>query len=65
MAIATAAKQIIVDGMTAVVGGGVESISLCQNEYMGLYPARNPFFEARQSHIYMSMIETAEVVAAR
>ena len=33
MAIATAAKQIITDGMTVTVGGGVESISLVQNAH--------------------------------
>ena len=31
MAIATAAKQIISDGMDVVVGGGLDSISLVQN----------------------------------
>src|SRR6202045_335011 len=31
MAIATAAKEIIADGMSIAVGGGVESISLVQN----------------------------------
>src|SRR5580692_11421601 len=33
MAISTAAKQIIADGMTVTVGGGLESISLVQNEH--------------------------------
>ncbi|MGO2515050.1 MAG: acetyl-CoA C-acyltransferase, partial [Corynebacterium variabile] len=33
MAIATAAKEIIVDGLQIAVGGGVESISLVQNEH--------------------------------
>ena len=32
MAVATAAKQIMYDGMSCVVGGGLESISLVQNE---------------------------------
>jgi acetyl-CoA C-acetyltransferase len=38
MAIATAAKQIIVDGMQIAVGGGLESISLVQNEHMNMPP---------------------------
>ena len=36
MAIATAAKQIMADGMTVTVGGGLESISLTQNDKMNL-----------------------------
>ena len=36
MAIATAAKQIISDGMDIVVGGGLDSISLVQTEKMNL-----------------------------
>ena len=43
MAIATAAKQVIVDGMDVVVGGGVESISLAQNEHMNGYRAEDPW----------------------
>ena len=37
MAIATAAKQVIVDGMPIVIGGGLESISLVQNEHRNGY----------------------------
>ena len=36
MAIATAAKQIICDGMEITIGGGIESISLVQNEKMNV-----------------------------
>ena len=63
MAIATAAKQIIVDGMQIVVGAGVDSISSVQTdkfrmeadmELVGMHP-----------DIYMPMIDTAEVVAKR
>ncbi len=42
MAIATAAKQVIVDGMPIVVGGGVESISLVQNEHMNGFARCRP-----------------------
>ncbi|HEX2153954.1 MAG TPA: acetyl-CoA C-acyltransferase [Acidimicrobiia bacterium] len=65
MAVATAAKQVIVDGQRVVVGGGVESISLVQNEHMNLYRAMDPKLLEMQPHIYMPMIDTAEVVADR
>ena len=65
MAIATAAKQVIVDGMPMVVGGGLESISLVQNEHRNGYRAIDPNVVARSEHAYMPMLQTAEVVAAR
>ncbi len=65
MAIATAAKQIVVDGMQIVVGGGVESISLVQNDKMNLYRAADPWLLQHRDDIYMSMLETAEIVAER
>lgn len=65
MAIATAAKQIMHDGMTVTVGGGVESISLVQTQKMNLDRFEDPWLVAHQPDLYMSMLETAEVVAAR
>ena len=65
MAIATAAKQVIHDGQIVAVGGGLESISLVQNQNMNLSRLRDPDLLKLQPHIYMSMLETAEVVAAR
>lgn len=65
MAIATAAKQITADGMTVTVGGGLESISLCQNDKMNLYRAVDPWLMENLPALYMSMLETAEVVAER
>jgi len=65
MAIATAAKQIISDGMTVTVGGGLESISLVQNEHMNIHRAFDPWINEHQPALYMSMLETAEVVAER
>ena len=38
MAIAIAAKEIVDDGMSIAVGGGLESISLVQNDKMNRYP---------------------------
>ena len=63
MAIATAAKQVIVDGMPIVVGGGLESISLVQNEHRNAYRAQDPKVLKNASDAYISMLETAEIVA--
>ncbi|NDD09983.1 MAG: acetyl-CoA C-acyltransferase [Rhodobacteraceae bacterium] len=63
MAIATAAKQVILDGMDVVVGGGVESISMVQTPE--LRGGRDPWLVAQKPEIYMSMLETAETVAER
>ncbi len=65
MAIATAAKQIMVDGMQVVIGGGLESISLVQNDKMNTYRFVDKALVARHKHIYMPMLQTAEVVAKR
>jgi acetyl-CoA C-acetyltransferase len=64
MAIATAAKQILHDGMTITIGGGVESISLNQ-EHMNRHRAADPALLATVPALYMAMIETAEIVAER
>ncbi|MBZ6378396.1 acetyl-CoA acetyltransferase [Pacificimonas flava] len=63
MAIATAAKQIIVDNMDVVVGGGVESISMVQTPDMRTEP--DPELVAMHSDVYMPMLQTAEIVAKR
>jgi acetyl-CoA C-acetyltransferase len=65
MAIATAAKEIVDDGMTIAVGGGVESISLVQNEHRNQFRAQDPWLVERRPDVYMAMIETAEIVAER
>ena len=63
MAIATAAKQIVIDGMQIAVGGGVESISLVQNDKLNHFRAADPWLVKNIPQIYMAMIETAEIVA--
>ncbi|WP_033919697.1 acetyl-CoA C-acyltransferase [Sphingomonas sp. 37zxx] len=63
MAIATAAKQIIVDNMDVTVGGGVESISLVQTPQMRV--AADPELLAMHANVYMPMLQTAETVANR
>jgi acetyl-CoA C-acetyltransferase len=65
MAIATAARQVVEDGMQAVAAGGVESISLTQNKHFNTFRGESAAVLARSPHMYMPMIETAEVVARR
>jgi len=65
MAVSIAAKQIIVDGMETVVAGGVESISLTQNKHKNSYRARSVTVTEKWRHMYMTMIETAEIVARK
>jgi acetyl-CoA C-acetyltransferase len=65
MAIATAAKQITTDGMEIAVAGGVESISLVQNDKMNRFRGADPWLVKNMPQIYMTMIETAEIVAER
>ncbi|MEM7372242.1 MAG: acetyl-CoA C-acyltransferase [Bacteroidota bacterium] len=65
MAIATAAKQIMHDGMNIAIGGGLESISLVQNEHFNTYRAKDEELIKMHPHAYMSMLHTAEVVAKR
>lgn len=65
MAIATAAKQIMVDGMQTVVAGGLDSISLVQNDKMNVYRMIDKALVAKHRHVYMPMLQTAEVVAKR
>src|SRR5438309_5112158 len=63
LAIATAAKQVIVDRMDVVVAGGVESISLVQTGEMRLGP--DPELLSMHNGVYMPMVDTAEVVGSR
>jgi len=65
MAIAIGAKQIACNEMDIVVGGGVESISLVQNEFSNKYKTQDKLLIKNKPEIYMSMIDTAEVVAKR
>jgi acetyl-CoA C-acetyltransferase len=65
MAVATAAKQIIDDGMTTVVAGGLEAISLVQNEHMNIHRMVDEKLMEMQPNVHMAMLDTAEVVASR
>ena len=63
MAIATAAKQVIVDRMDIVAAGGQDSISLVQTPEMRV--GGDPSLVAMHKDIYMPMLGTAETVSQR
>lgn len=65
MAIGVAARQILNDGIDIAVGGGLESVSLVQNDKMNTYRVEDPGLVANVPAMYMSMLETAETVAVR
>ncbi|WP_315705810.1 MULTISPECIES: acetyl-CoA C-acyltransferase [unclassified Bradyrhizobium] len=64
-AIAVAARSVMLDGVEIAIGGGIESISLVQNEHMNQFHAVDEELMAMKPEMYMSMLETAEVVAER
>jgi acetyl-CoA acetyltransferase family protein len=63
MAIATAAKQVVIDNMDVVAAGGQDSISMVQTPEMRITP--DPSLIAMHKHVYMPMLQTAETVAQR
>jgi len=66
MAIATAAKQIMCDGMQVVVAGGQENISAVQTRYFEWTRAdQDPNVLSVQPAAYMPMLETAEFVSRK
>ncbi|MBL4621108.1 MAG: acetyl-CoA C-acyltransferase [Immundisolibacteraceae bacterium] len=65
MAVATAAKQIVHDGMTVTVGGGIEHVSLVQNDKYNLFRIRDKNLIGLHKDVYMPMLQTAETVAQR
>ncbi|WP_429950097.1 acetyl-CoA C-acyltransferase [Comamonas sediminis] len=66
MAIASAAKQVLVDGMQVVVAGGCENITAVQTPYMEWASReRDPAVISHAAHAYMPMLQTAEHVARK
>jgi acetyl-CoA C-acetyltransferase len=63
MAIATAAKQVIIDRMDVVAAGGQDSISLVQTPEMRI--SGDPSLIAMHKDVYMPMLGTAETVSQR
>ncbi len=64
-AISSAAHRIVVDKVECAVAGGVEQISLVQNEHMNRHRAREDWLEEHKPELWMPMIETADIVAER
>ncbi len=65
MAIALAAKTVVCDSVDIIAAGGLESISLVQNDHYNKHRAADPRLLEAHPHILMPMIDTAEVVADR
>jgi len=65
MAIAAAGRQIVHENMNVTIGGGVESISLVQNEHHNAFRTTDGWLQERHPDIYWSMLRTAEVVGER
>jgi acetyl-CoA C-acetyltransferase len=65
MAIATAARQVIFENQTVAIGGGVESISLVQNEHQRRDRMFDPWLQEHRPDVYWPMLQTAELVAER
>jgi len=63
-AIAMAAGRIVVEGVPAMIAGGVESISHIRSRDDG-DSGMDPWIVEHKPELYLSMIETADVVAAR
>ena len=63
-AMAIAAQRVILDGVPIAVAGGLESISLVQ-DHANRHHARSEWLGAHKPEIYLPMIETADIVAAR
>jgi acetyl-CoA acyltransferase len=59
-AIAQAAHMVLVEGSDAVIGGGVESITMLERS-----SSPNPWVKEHYPGVYMVMGDTAEVVAKR
>ncbi|KAA8983428.1 acetyl-CoA C-acyltransferase [Halospina sp. K52047b] len=64
-AIAMASQRVVSEKVPAMVAGGVESISMVQNEHINQFRATNEWLMANKPELYLSMIETADIVAKR
>jgi acetyl-CoA C-acetyltransferase len=63
--ISMAAQRVIVDKVPVMVAGGMESVSLTQNEHSNVFHARNEWLTENKPAIYDPMLKTAETVATR
>ena len=65
MAVMVAGGRIATGDIDIAVAGGVESISLVQNEKLNNFRTTDPWLIQNYPSIYMAMLETAEIVAER
>ena len=63
--IAMAAGRVVLEQVPVAVAGGVESISLVQNEHQNKFHYNDAWIEQHKPEIYLAMIETADIVAKR
>ena len=63
--IAIAAQRVVSEKVPAMVAGGVESISMVQNEKLNSFHATNDWLMKNKPELYLAMIETADIVAQR
>ena len=64
-AISIASQRVMFDGLPVAIGGGLDSISLVQNEHMNRWHGFDEWLQEHKPEIYMPMIDTAEIVAQR
>jgi len=64
-AISIASQRVMFDRVPVAIGGGVESISLVQNDHMNRFRATDDWLVAHKGDVYLPMIDTAEIVAQR
>ena len=64
-AISSAAHRIIVDQVDVAVAGGVEQVSLVQNEHMNHYKAKEDWLMEHKPDLWIPMIDTADIVSER
>ena len=64
-AITIAAQRIMANELDVCVAGGLESISLVQNEHQNNFMAQEAWINKNKPELYYTMIQTAEVVSKR
>ena len=63
--IAMAAQRIVAGEAEVIAAGGLESVSLVQNEHMNMHRYKNEWLVEHKDAIYDSMLKTAQTVADR
>ena len=64
-AITIAAQRIMANELDVCVAGGLESISLVQNEHQNNFMSQEDWINKNKPELYYTMIQTAEVVSKR